>query len=71
MGVLSFVQPYKALEHGGAWHGLPSFATDTKKGRKDADCTKHQHAHSALSAVLVVRPQHIEQRASECTARRA
>ena len=56
-GVQSFVQPYEANEHGGAWRGMPIFAADAKKGRKEGNCTKHQHAHGALSPGLMVRPQ--------------
>lgn len=63
-GIMSFVQPYAANELGGAQRGLPLFAADVKAGRKEGHCTKHQHAHGALSPGLMVMLQAVHSAAA-------
>jgi len=55
MGIKSYAQPYAANEYGGARGRLPVFAADIRNRRAEGQCTKHQHAHGALSPGLMVR----------------
>jgi hypothetical protein len=58
-GVHSSGIPYVANDHGGALLQLPLFQADIAaaggRSKRRGDCTKHQHAHGALSPGLMVR----------------